>query len=135
MVLLDIDHFKRVNDCYGHPAGDYALGVFAKTVRSHIRKSDIACRYGGEEFVIVFPNLPLNEAYKRADHIRQAFKSTLIEFEEFRFSATVSIGVGAFSGGSQSQADLLRAVDQALYQAKAKGRDRVEIASVKSLSL
>ena len=125
VMLLDIDHFKQVNDTYGHLAGDHALRLFAQTVQGHIRKSDIACRYGGEEFVIAFPDMSLSEACKRANKIREAFKAISIEFEEYRFNVTVSIGVGVFTGGDETQDQLLNQIDQALYAAKASGRDRV----------
>jgi diguanylate cyclase (GGDEF)-like protein len=126
VMMLDIDYFKNVNDSYGHLAGDHALRVFSKTIQAHIRTSDIACRYGGEEFVIAFPGMSLKEAYVKAIGIRQAFKTIPIEFAEFRFHATVSIGVGAFCNDGESQDQLLRKIDQALYLAKANGRDRVE---------
>jgi diguanylate cyclase (GGDEF)-like protein len=127
VMLLDIDFFKNVNDSYGHLAGDHALRVFADTIRTHIRTSDIACRYGGEEFVIAFPGMSLSEAHAKAINIQQAFKAVTIEFAEFRFQSTVSIGVGAFLNYTESQDQLLRKIDQALYMAKANGRDRVEI--------
>ena len=127
VMLLDIDHFKQVNDRYGHLAGDHALRLFAQTVQEHIRKSDIACRYGGEEFVIAFPDMSLAEACKRANKVREAFKSISIKFEKYRFNVTVSIGVGVFIGGDETQDQLLNQIDQALYAAKASGRDRVEI--------
>lgn len=127
VMLLDIDFFKHVNDSYGHLAGDHALRMFANTIQAHIRTSDIACRYGGEEFVIAFPGMSLTEAHTKAINIQQAFKSITIEFAEFRFQATVSIGVGAFLNDTESQDQLLRKIDQALYLAKANGRDRVEI--------
>jgi diguanylate cyclase (GGDEF)-like protein len=135
VMLLDIDYFKVVNDSYGHLAGDHALRVFSQTLQAHIRSSDIACRYGGEEFVIAFPGMSLNEAYAKAISIRHAFKSIPIEFAEFRFHATVSIGVGCFWDYSESQDQLLRKVDQALYAAKTKGRDRVEIVPGQPLPL
>ena len=131
MILLDIDHFKRINDTYGHLAGDYALRTFASTIQQQIRESDIACRYGGEEFVVAMPNMPLEEACNRADSIRRAFKNTSLEFEGRRFSATVSIGVGTIPDASgvhmlDHPDHLLQKVDQALYRAKEKGRDRIE---------
>ncbi len=135
VMLLDIDYFKNVNDSYGHLAGDHALRVFSQTLQAHIRTSDIACRYGGEEFVIAFPGMSLNEAYAKAISIRQAFKAITIEFAEFRFHATVSIGVGGFWDHSESQDQLLRRIDQALYAAKANGRDRVEIVPGQPLPL
>lgn len=131
IILLDIDHFKGVNDTYGHLAGDCALRTFAQIIQKQIRESDIACRYGGEEFVVAMPNMPLDGAVERADSIRRVFKSTLLEFEEHCFSATVSIGVGTVPDSSGIHAmthpdHLLQKVDQALYRAKKNGRDRIE---------
>lgn len=131
IILLDIDHFKGINDTYGHLAGDCALRTFARILQQQVRKSDIACRYGGEEFVIALPNMPLEEACKRADSIRRIFKGTLLEFEGHCFNATVSIGVGTVPDVSGihtlTQSDqLLQKIDQALYRAKKNGRDRIE---------
>jgi len=131
VLLLDIDYFKRINDTYGHLAGDYALRTFSQVIQQQIRKSDVACRYGGEEFVIAMPDMSLEGACKRADSIRRAFKSTLLTFEGHSFSATVSIGVGTVPDSSGVYTlthpdHLLQRVDQALYRAKDNGRDRLE---------
>ncbi|MEL6775971.1 MAG: diguanylate cyclase [Cyanobacteria bacterium J06597_16] len=136
IMLLDIDYFKKVNDTYGHLAGDQALRMFASIIQKHIRSSDIACRYGGEEFVVAMPNMTQKEACQRANNIRLAFKKTVITFEEHRFQATVSIGLGSLpqvtnhpnqlSQNQLNQNQLLEKIDQALYSAKANGRDRVE---------
>ncbi|MEO1445477.1 MAG: GGDEF domain-containing protein, partial [Cyanobacteria bacterium J06635_11] len=118
---------------YGHLAGDQALRMFASIIQKHIRSSDIACRYGGEEFVVAMPNMTQKEACQRANNIRLAFKKTVITFEEHRFQATVSIGLGSLpqvtnqlNQNQLNQNQLLEKIDQALYSAKANGRDRVE---------
>ncbi|MEL6814401.1 MAG: diguanylate cyclase [Cyanobacteria bacterium J06598_3] len=126
IMLLDIDHFKKVNDTYGHLAGDEALRRFAQIMQQHIRTSDIACRYGGEEFVIALPQMTLAEACDRANNIRETFKATALTFNGQLFYATVSIGIGTFPDITGTQSQLLQQVDQALYTAKANGRDRIE---------
>lgn len=125
VILVDIDHFKRVNDTYGHQAGDRALQVFAKLMRDHVRTSDIACRYGGEEFIVALPGMTLEEGYQRAEKLRIAFKETTIQYENETIQATISGGVGAFPEYEGSQDGLISLVDKALYGAKRNGRDRI----------
>ncbi|MGC1525329.1 MAG: diguanylate cyclase [Phormidesmis sp.] len=125
IILLDFDCFKRVNDTYGHQAGDCALQVFANVMRQHVRTSDIACRYGGEEFILALPGMTLADAYQRADALRRAFKETVIQYKEQTIRATVSAGVGAFPEWAGSPDELISLVDIALYRAKRQGRDRV----------
>ncbi|MEO0646316.1 MAG: diguanylate cyclase, partial [Cyanobacteria bacterium J06650_10] len=132
IVLMDIDYFKKVNDTYGHIAGDQALRVFADLVHKHIRTSDIACRYGGEEFIVAMPDMPLSEAYQRSENIRRALKETVIECDGVSFQVTVSMGLGAYPDFAGDQQELLKRVDQALYVAKANGRDRIEVANEKT---
>lgn len=133
IVLMDIDYFKKVNDTYGHLAGDLALQIFAELMKKHIRKSDIACRYGGEEFIIAMPNMPITEAYQRAENIRLALKEITIEFDGIEFSITTSMGIDAFPDFPGTQRELLQRIDQALYVAKANGRDRIEVANKKTV--
>ncbi|MGC1216489.1 MAG: diguanylate cyclase [Phormidesmis sp.] len=133
LVLMDIDHFKKVNDTYGHLAGDRALQVVSNLVHQQIRASDIACRYGGEEFILAMPNMPLAEAYQRAESIRKAIKKAVIEVDGASFQVTISMGLGAFPDFPGELRELLKRVDQALYVAKANGRDRIEIANEKTV--
>lgn len=126
IILIDIDHFKQVNDTYGHQAGDCALQVFANIIEAHIRSSDIACRYGGEEFIIALPGLTLAGAYERAERLRLAFKAATIQFKEHAIQATISSGVGAIPEHLGNQDSLIYQVDKALYLAKEKGRDRTQ---------
>ncbi|MEL6816054.1 MAG: diguanylate cyclase, partial [Cyanobacteria bacterium J06598_3] len=125
IILIDIDHFKRVNDTYGHQAGDCALQVFAALIREHVRTSDIACRYGGEEFILAMPGMTLTEAHQRAEALRIAFKETAIEYKGQTIQATISGGVGAFPDYEGSPDGLISVVDKALYKAKENGRDRI----------
>ena len=126
VILIDIDHFKHVNDTYGHQAGDCALQAFANLIKANIRSSDIACRYGGEEFIIALPGLSLEGAYQRAEKLRCAFKATTIQFKEHAIQATISSGVGSIPEYVGSQDSLISQVDKALYLAKRNGRDRTQ---------
>ena len=126
VILIDIDHFKQVNDTYGHQAGDCVLQVFANVIKSHIRNSDIACRYGGEEFIIALPGLSLESAYQRAERLRLAFKETCIQFKGKTIQVTISSGVGALPEYEGDRDGLISSVDKALYLAKEKGRDRTQ---------
>ncbi|MEL7069712.1 MAG: diguanylate cyclase [Cyanobacteria bacterium J06581_3] len=125
VILMDLDNFKQVNDTYGHQAGDLALQVFANVIRHHVRTSDIACRYGGEEFIIALPGMTLAEAYQRAQSLRRTFKKTVIQYKEQTIQATFSAGVGALPEWDGNRDGLISMVDKALYQAKKEGRDRV----------
>ncbi|MEL6940557.1 MAG: diguanylate cyclase [Cyanobacteria bacterium J06598_1] len=125
LILIDVDNFKRVNDTYGHQAGDCALQVFAEVIRHHVRESDIACRYGGEEFIVAMPGMTMTEAYQRAESLRRAFQKTVIQYKEQTIQATISCGVGALPEWGGSQDGLISLVDKALYRAKKGGRDRV----------
>lgn len=127
VALLDIDHFKRVNDSYGHPVGDAVLRTVAGQVRKSLRESDLACRYGGEEFVAIFPSTGLREARIVADRLRteiQASECPPLPAE----AVTVSIGLAEWTPGEDA-GDLLRRADEALYAAKHAGRNRVEEAA------
>ena len=126
IILIDIDRFKQINDIYGHQAGDCALQVFADLIKTNIRSSDIACRYGGEEFIIALPGMTSEGAYNRAEQLRRAFKKTAIQFKEHTIQATISSGVGSIPEYSGNQEGLIFQVDKALYVAKKNGRDRTE---------
>ena len=128
-ALLDIDHFKRINDTYGHQAGDEALRITAKILRDQSRGSDLICRFGGEEFLLLLPKLGLDAAYSRAEDWRQRLASTEIRFGEFSFFIAVSIGLSAYPPHGKRAEDLVRQADEALYCAKNSGRNQVIIAS------
>lgn len=125
VVMLDIDHFKHFNDTHGHTAGDAMLQALGQCLRTQTRLGDIACRYGGEEFVVILPRTPLAFAFKRAEQLRAAFENTLVPQAEQTLHATLSGGVAAFPDNGLNADDLLRAADTALYAAKAAGRNRV----------
>ncbi|MBD2019966.1 diguanylate cyclase [Leptolyngbya sp. FACHB-36] len=126
VIFMDIDYFKRINDTFGHQAGDRVLQAFAALLRSQCRSSDIPCRYGGEEFVLALPDVTLKCAHDRAEQIRLAFQAVQVRFGETQIDATVSGGVGIFPDHGETSSDLLRAIDRALYAAKADGRNCVK---------
>lgn len=129
LAILDIDYFKQVNDKYGHPAGDEVLRTVGKMLRDHTRASDIPCRMGGEEFVVMLPNMGLEDAKVRAEKLRALFAETDIIFGQLTIKATISIGLASYPTHGRSASELIRLADAALYQAKQNGRNQVAIAS------
>ena len=126
VFMLDLDHFKKFNDTYGHAAGDTVLMAAAEIFRNNIRTEDIACRYGGEEFTIMLPDVTPKVAYERAERIRRAIENLRVPLQQDIYGElTVSIGVAIFPEDGESAALLLRRADQSLYQAKRLGRNRV----------
>lgn len=125
LVMLDIDHFKRVNDTYGHQVGDEALRKLAATLLADIRAEDVACRYGGEEFLVLLPNMPLETAMIRAEAWRQAVEGLSVTLGNFQIGFTISLGVAAYPDHGKTPDDLTRCADQALYRAKNEGRNQV----------
>ena len=125
LVMLDIDHFKRVNDRYGHQFGDKALCQAVDSWTASLRASDIVARYGGEEFCVLLPEAPREECLALAERLRSEIAAIDISYGEHRSRITVSAGV-AFFRPEDSPDDLLRRSDEALYRAKAGGRNRVE---------
>lgn len=126
LVMLDIDHFKRVNDTYGHQAGDEVLRTLAATLLADIRAEDMACRYGGEEFLILLPNMPLAAALLRAESWRAAVADLAVAHGDFSIRFTVSLGVAAYPDHGKTPDDLTRCADHALYRAKNAGRNQVQ---------
>ncbi len=128
LIVIDLDHFKRVNDERGHPFGDKALVHVARLMSGFARAADLACRIGGEEFAIICPATELSEGVAIAERIRQAVDSTPVREDGFEWPLTASFGVAVRSPGMPAQA-AFRLADAALYQAKARGRNRVEAAA------
>jgi len=127
VFMLDLDHFKTFNDTYGHAAGDAVLSAVAEIFRNSIRTEDIACRYGGEEFTIMLPDVTPKVAYERAERVRQAVESLRVPLERDVYGElTVSIGLAIYPHDGEAGDQLLRRADQALYRAKRSGRNRVE---------
>jgi diguanylate cyclase (GGDEF)-like protein len=133
VLIFDIDHFKSINDRFGHPAGDEILKLFAAVVVNSLRITDLSGRIGGEEFAALLP-CSLEEAVVVAERVREAFASSGIVVEEGPVDTTVSIGVAGGPAGTELEV-LLAAADAALYQAKRGGRNRVEAAEELPLSL
>jgi diguanylate cyclase (GGDEF)-like protein len=128
VVLLDVDHFKALNDAFGHEAGDLVLRSLASFLAEQTRHGDIACRYGGDELVVVLPGAPAESAQARAEEWRTAFQEMRVGFGDAELRATASMGVAAFPAQARSAEDLLRLADAALYDAKRQGRNRVVVA-------
>ncbi len=128
LIMMDIDHFKKLNDTYGHPAGDEVLRHLAVQMKSQVRRADVACRYGGEEFLIILPETPLDVAAVRAERLRAAFAELLIEYEGQVIQGKLSLGVAVHPHDAETPAQLIQAADTALYAAKTGGRNQVVIA-------
>jgi two-component system cell cycle response regulator len=126
-LIMDIDHFKAVNDTHGHDIGDEVLREFANRISANIRGIDLACRYGGEEFVVVMPDTDVDFAYTIAERLRKSVETTPIEISRApgALNVTISIGIAASAGGDDNAEKLLHRADQALYRAKREGRNRV----------
>ena len=127
LLMTDIDFFKSVNDSFGHDVGDEVLKEFARRIRTNIRSVDLACRIGGEEFVIVMPDTSLTECYKIAERLRKAIETEvfLAGHQENTLDITTSIGITALDPSIASLEQLLKKADKALYCAKRDGRNRV----------
>ncbi|TFW06768.1 diguanylate cyclase [Oxalobacteraceae bacterium OM1] len=126
VIMMDLDHFKRINDGFGHDAGDAVLKAVAQVVRHHVRESDLACRYGGEEIMLILPECDLAVALDRAERIRAAVAALDIHHAGRTLGAvTASLGVAAYPEHGRAGESLVPAADQALYRAKQEGRNRV----------
>lgn len=135
VMMLDLDHFKRYNDNFGHSAGDQALAAVGDTLLRCLRAEDVACRYGGEEFALILPECSLQQATVRAEEIRKRLREFRSQADQPAAPAlTVSIGVAAFDETTDHVDLLLKFADEALYQAKREGRDRVVVARPAVLS-
>lgn len=127
LAMIDIDFFKKLNDTYGHQAGDEILKELGNLLKKGARIADVPCRYGGEEFMLVLPNMSLDVAIPRAEMWREAFKALRVNFGQFQLQTTISIGLAAFPGDGKTRDALVEAADQALYAAKHGGRDQVAV--------
>lgn len=127
VVMLDVDHFKPINDEFGHLAGDRVLRAIGKLVREQVRRTDFAGRYGGEEFVLLLPGTDVAKAVDVAEKVREAVSKAPFRFRDRRVDVTMSLGVAAFGKGDQRYEEAVERADKALYRAKNNGRNRVEI--------
>ena len=127
LALFDIDHFKAVNDRFGHPAGDVVLRQVAKTVQAIIRSADVLARYGGEEFAIIMRNTPAETAVRAAERVRTAVEALISVHDERHINVTISIGLASVIGADAPTAkQLIQQADEHLYRAKRNGRNRIE---------
>lgn len=127
VVLIDLDHFKKVNDRYGHNTGDYVLRQFAAIVKSLKREGDILCRYGGEEFVLLLPDTKLEDAKQMVNRMRSTFAKKIFTVKEEYFQVTFSAGIAEVTKGNLDQETIIDEADQALYFAKHSGRNQAVI--------
>jgi diguanylate cyclase (GGDEF)-like protein len=134
VLLLDLDHFKRVNDAHGHLAGDAVLLAVGRILRTRVRGTDVAGRYGGEEFCVVLPETDLEPGRELAERLRQHVAAEPFTAGATTFHVTCSVGVAHFGDPRQKVTDLLQAADEALYRAKELGRDRVCVASPQGMA-
>jgi diguanylate cyclase (GGDEF)-like protein len=128
LIMLDIDHFKRFNDTYGHLTGDAVLRAVAGALKQGLGPSELAARYGGEEFALILPRLDKEAVGKRAEAVREAIKALSVDHSGEALKVTVSLGVACFPGDAMTKKGLIELADQALYQSKKNGRDRVTLA-------
>ncbi|MCU4677162.1 GGDEF domain-containing protein [Catenovulum sp. 2E275] len=129
LVMFDIDHFKTVNDKYGHPAGDVAIKFVSDALVNTIRETDIAGRYGGEEFAAILINSTAEQAAVFAERLREYVEQSILEYQGIKFNFTISLGVAEVASGTQSHNEWLDTTDHALYYAKEHGRNQVHIAT------
>jgi diguanylate cyclase (GGDEF)-like protein len=126
IIMGDLDHFKKFNDVYGHAAGDKIITQIGKLFKERFRGSDIACRYGGEEFLIILPESSPEDTLKRAEALREEIKKMDMVFQgQILGSITMSMGIASYPENGTRMEELLRVSDTALYKAKQEGRDKV----------
>ncbi len=134
LIMLDLDHFKRVNDTWGHEAGNRVLRHVGELMVTLLRKIDIPCRYGGEEFALILPGTPLPRAVNAAERLRAAIEETPVMLEEKPLLVTASMGVSVYQRSSNLSADsFVKQVDALLYVAKTQGRNRVAHPDLESM--
>ena len=127
LIMVDIDHFKKINDTHGHQAGDQILISLSAHLAGMARGGDVACRYGGEEFILFMPSMSLDTAWDRAEELRTQFERNVVAYGEAALQATLSIGIAVYPEHGPSPDALIRSADIALYQAKDAGRNRVGV--------
>jgi len=124
-LMLDIDHFKRINDVHGHLAGDYVLKEVARVLQQRVRRDEILARYGGEEFAVILPETNLQGAHALAEGLRERIEESRFTFQGESIRVTISIGGAMLNDGDRTGMDLIKRADEKLYEAKRSGRNRV----------
>lgn len=130
IIMLDLDNFKRVNDQYSHAAGDEVLKTLAKLLTKGARETDLICRYGGEEFVAVMPNMSASQAWERVESWRRQLAEMSIVFADFKISITLSAGIAVFPEHAEGAEQLLSRADEMLYKSKREGRNRISVFAI-----
>jgi len=126
LILLDIDHFKKFNDSYGHKAGDYVLGCIGGIIKASLRTGDTPCRYGGEEVGVILPDTDENGAYRAAEKIRKNVAAATLKYDSGNLgNVNVSLGIAGYGGGDVDT--FVKRADSALYLAKERGRNRTVV--------
>ena len=125
VIMLDIDHFKKINDRYGHKAGDDVIRFIARVIKNSTRKVDVAARYGGEEFIVLLHNTTAEGAVTVAEKIREIIQGAVVPADGNQLAVTASFGVSAYPELARSTHDLVKSADEALYRSKENGRNRV----------
>ena len=126
LVMIDIDHFKGINDSYGHEVGDYVLRETARVLKENTRLGDVVCRFGGEEFLVINIDCDRDTAMQCSERLRQAVEDNHIEYGGFSGNVTISLGIAERTDGCASLHELLRKADQAVYRAKRSGRNQID---------
>ncbi len=125
LILFDIDHFKSVNDTYGHLVGDRVLAAVAKNAKQHLREGDVLVRYGGEEFICILPGASVEDAHVISERIRRAMEELVVQDRDQAIRCTVSLGYTSYpTATAADETALIQIVDDALYRAKGSGRNR-----------
>ena len=131
VIMLDLDHFKNFNDTFGHEAGDVLLRRLGSFLKQHLRGGDLACRYGGEEFALILPEVSLENVRLRAEQLREGIKQLNVQYNNTILPAlALSVGIAMFPEHGSTSQRVLNAADAALYEAKRKGRDRIVVAPI-----
>lgn len=128
LLMCDIDHFKRINDNYGHAAGDVVIRQVAQAVKKNLRETDVAGRYGGEEFAVLLVDTSADQALYFAERLRKTVEALSMEFNQQLLKATVSVGIAEYNPQMLEHRQWIEAADKALYTSKAEGRNRVTVA-------
>ena len=129
LIAIDVDHFKKFNDTHGHDAGDMVLRAVGSVLEQACDGEEVACRMGGEEFMIILPETTQDNVMTRAEHVRQAVEAISVRYGEKTLPRiTISAGVSFFPTHGTMPQDLMRSADDALYDAKAKGRNQIQVA-------